>query len=242
MARLLLDHGAVVDDVCQQSFEDWVCWMRFPRSTLAAAKAASPAGDLDFKPWTPLYASCLLGHLGLVKLLLSRGAAVNKRCGATRKTVLMAALEGGCPPEDKCELLDLLLSNGANILAESTEGYTALCAAARSGSVEATRVLLLLLDSIGQLDSSLNPSCGRHSPLHSACAGAKHDVARILLDAGAAVNLILNDGKETPMLVALRSGANAEDKLRTINLLKERGARVPSRVCRRMPPEEHLQL
>jgi ankyrin repeat protein len=86
------------------------------------------------------------------------------------------------------------------------------------GCAEKARLLL-------QLGASPNAVSDEMSPLQLACARENHRLAKVLLDAGADVNV--ENGYFNPLIMALRHTADDEaDVARTVSLLVERGAHV----------------
>ena len=86
---------------------------------------------------TPLVGAADRGHIDIVKLLLSKGAHVNKM-GTEGLTALAAASEGG-----HIGIVKLLLAKGADINKGDLEGWgTALATAAKEGHTGIVKLLL----------------------------------------------------------------------------------------------------
>jgi hypothetical protein len=131
------------------------------------------------------------GHVGIVELLLERGADVNTSDISGTTALHAAAYEG------HEEVVSTLLSSGADVYRRNATGETALITASWSGHVA---VLRRLLRSMG--------GCGldwRHmqgfTALWSACVYGHADVVRALLLAGAD-HTIANDEGTTPQQIA----------------------------------------
>ena len=113
---------------------------------LEAAKALLIGGaDLNTRApckWsapgkTALMLATARGSVGLVRLLLERGADVNAWGGQEQSTALMAAVEKG-----DTVIAQLLLDHGAVINATAREEWTALLLAVRAGDRSMIEILL----------------------------------------------------------------------------------------------------
>ena len=89
------------------------------------------------KSTTPLIRTAFGGHADAARVLISRGAEVNKPEPCDEYTALHAAAQGGHTP-----VIELLMSKGAKIDARDKEGQTPLYQAAFDGHKEAAIYLL----------------------------------------------------------------------------------------------------
>lgn len=120
--------------------------------------------------WTPLHFAAYGGNIGVAKLLLDRGAAIDRRANTKfRNTPLQVSLLTG-----QEEMAAFLVSRGADVRIEQDEGFTALHEAAQIGS---EKLIALLLDAGADPNSSGKD--GR-TPLAMA-RKAGHDAAAKLL-------------------------------------------------------------
>jgi ankyrin repeat protein len=85
---------------------------------------------------TALTFAAAQGEMGIVDLLLLRGAAVYQ-CESSGKTPLIAAIIGGHK-----DIVDMLLQNGADIDGKGRSGWTPVMWAAYEGKTEIARFLL----------------------------------------------------------------------------------------------------
>jgi ankyrin repeat protein len=105
-----------------------------PKDVEVALAAGDKLTDVDSSGWTPLmYAASAYGGTN-VKLLLTRGAAVNARGPRGETALMFAALDGRADQH--------LLSAGADVNASTQDGVTALMLAAQCGDAEAIAALL----------------------------------------------------------------------------------------------------
>ena len=89
--------------------------------------------------WTPLHFAAYGGNLEVAKLLLDRGAAIDRRANTKfRNTPLQVSLLTG-----EEEMAAFLVARGADVRIEQDEGFTALHEAAQIGS---EKLIALLLD------------------------------------------------------------------------------------------------
>jgi ankyrin repeat protein len=144
---------------------------------------------------TPLMTAAAEGHVGVMRLLLERGAEVNADC-KYHETALHYAAENGHE-----EVVSILLSCGAdpsrkdNILRN-----TPLMYASRNGHLGAARQLLQVREC--GLDEGNNDGC---TALWGACLMGHVEILRALLLAGAD-HSIDEDGGWTPRQIAEEHG------------------------------------
>ena len=84
---------------------------------------------------SPLWYACAGGHLQSAKLLLLRGAAVDRECSG--RTPLVVACQNG-----RADVASLLIERGAAIATPTTTGLSALNTAARGGHADIVALLL----------------------------------------------------------------------------------------------------
>ena len=201
MVELLLGAGAEVD----KTEEDG-------RTPLMAASveghrevvkllldARAEVDKADDRGHTPLMAASVEGHREVVKLLLGAGAEVDKaevQDGCT--SLMVASIEG------HREVVKLLLGGGAEVDKADNAGATPLFCA---GLNEHPEVVQLLLDSGADMDRAVNRYPGATRLLWASRVGLL-DMARSLLEAGAAVNSQDDNDWETPLHWAARNGNN----------------------------------
>ncbi len=141
-----LDDGNTVQALLQRGFDPNTTdpkgynplFLALSESSFKAANAllSSPDTQVDVRnsvDETPLMMAALRGQLALVRLLIEKGADVNK----TGWTPLHYAATGG-----HTEIITLLLENHAYIDAESPNGTTPLMMAAQYGTGAAVQLLL----------------------------------------------------------------------------------------------------
>jgi ankyrin repeat protein len=154
-----------------------------------------------------------------VRLLLSRGAAVNVRQAEGRTPLSLAATLG-----NGASTLRLLLEHGADPAIGAANGQTALMAAAVRGDVESMQ---LLLDR--KADVNAKNGAGETALMFAAANGSPAAV-RLLLDRGADAK-IRSKRNETALGNAATAGV--ED---TVRLLLDHGAEVNVRNIRGFSP------
>jgi ankyrin repeat protein len=125
--------------------------------------------------WAPLHFAAFAGNTDVAKLLLDRGADINRRANTKfRNTPLQVALLSG-----QEQMAELLVSRGADVRIEQAEGFTALHEAAQLGN---EKVVKLLLEA--GADPSARSKDGR-TPLGIARKGGHDTIARLLESHGA---------------------------------------------------------
>ncbi|GHA62224.1 ankyrin repeat domain-containing protein [Pontibacter akesuensis] len=172
---------------------------------------------------TPLLAAAAEGHLEVVKVLLERGAFVNAK--ADDNTALsLAAREGHANvvrflmplspkltseekveflitaiDEDKEEMFEYFISQGADINGISKGGWTPLGFAAEEGR---SKFIKLLIDRGAKINY---PSNGARMPLLAAAGEGQLNAVKTLLEAGAEVEAASEQGA-TALSAAAREG------------------------------------
>ena len=181
-------------------------------------------GEAKEGAWAPLPMAAVLGYPGVVSRLIERGAGVDVRAMGGR-TPLMLACESG-----SLECARALIEAGAGLDLEAGDGGTALLTAVDWGRREIMRLLLEsgadiniqdaegwspLLVAIYQGDAGLveellaagadvdaNVYATGQTALLQALQGDKFEIARVLIDSGANVNL-RKEGQWSPLMVAV---------------------------------------
>lgn len=137
------------------------------------------------------------GHEDVVKELLSRGVDVNANTGDERfpqGTALQAACEAG-----KLDIVKLLLDSNADPNLGSGDFTCPIIAAARKGEND---ILELLVAHKAKVDVFGGPD--NSTPLINAAMFLPKESLKLLLDAGADINLADHDGDTALIMTALR--------------------------------------
>ncbi|NXM67810.1 ASB10 protein, partial [Serilophus lunatus] len=202
--RLLLLRGAAVDfapggktalhEACAAASTDCV---RLLLSSGADPEAVSEDG------YRPLHLCKSPDSLECVRQLLQHNASANSRTEIEDDTALHVAARHGL-----AEHVRLLLSHGAELEAENKEGQTPLNAACAQHHEPQDmdryyRVCQLLVDSGASTNAA---DRDRQHPLHLACKNANAQIAELLLERGANVN-VMNYGGNTALHNVLQVAA-----------------------------------
>jgi ankyrin repeat protein len=152
----------------------------------------------DGRGRTALLAATHGNHVEVARALIAAGADVNAKDSIQDSPFLYAGAEG------RIEILRLALAAGADLRSTNRYGGTALIPAAHRGHVEAVKVLLDTRIDIDHVNG-----LGWTALLEAVIlgdGGAAHtEIVRLLVGAGAKVNLADRDGV-TPLAHARRRG------------------------------------
>jgi len=162
------------------------------------------APDATGEVMTPLIYAASLGHIGIVKILLNRGADTEitdgnwtgrcrpgPKCGLT--ALIYAAVEG------HTEIMKVLLEKGAKINGRSPWGQTALMLAAEVGELNVVRFLLEHGADVNARDIY---DLGGKTALMYAARWGHVEIVQALLDRGADFKIKTIDGDETALFIA----------------------------------------
>ena len=201
---------------------------------------------------TALMTAARTGALDVVRLLLDRGADVNAAETWRGQTALMwAAAEG------HAHLIPTMLSHGADVAARSTNGWTPLLFAVREGRIDVVQTLLEAGAGVEEAlpvteetrrggTSAERAATGLNAFLLAA-ANAHYDVAALLVDRGADVNVASRGWTALHQLSWVRKsgiagsnnppppGSGSMTSLEFVRKLVAAGADVNARVTRRPP-------
>lgn len=170
--------------------------MRFPLQVmLAAALAVGAAGSVLADDTIDFFTSVQVDSERGVRAMLAKGIDPNVRDPRSGETALIIALR-----EDSMNVFKALLADPrVQLELAAPNGNTALMMAAYKRNKDAVLALLAKGAKVNR------PGW---SPLHYAAAGGADDIARILLNKGAALNA-LAPGDLTPLMLAAREGHEA---------------------------------
>eukprot|EP00590_Aulacoseira_subarctica_P011569 CAMPEP_0172419808 /NCGR_PEP_ID=MMETSP1064-20121228/6211_1 /TAXON_ID=202472 /ORGANISM="Aulacoseira subarctica , Strain CCAP 1002/5" /LENGTH=336 /DNA_ID=CAMNT_0013159463 /DNA_START=58 /DNA_END=1068 /DNA_ORIENTATION=- len=153
-----------------------------------------PIGN-EYGFYPPLCAVVESGQMELIRLLVERGANVNDAIGCNGMTPLFLAAQEGYEEMCKC-----FIANGADVNAAcSTEACTPLHIAAQFGH---TKVVKVLINSHANLNS-IKTNDG-NTALMVSIHTVRRDIANMLLDAGANVQIRNNCGCSALMIASNR--------------------------------------
>ncbi|XP_077206190.1 fibronectin type 3 and ankyrin repeat domains protein 1 [Paroedura picta] len=158
--------------------------------------------------FTALMVASQKGYSRLVEILVENGAEVNKKNSSGKDSLMIACFSG------HLDIVQYLRSQGASWQSKDLGGCTAMHWAADGGHYDVIQWMIEDGCTVDDKDSGLE-----WTPLMRLCAmSGKRDVADLLIEAGADVNMKDKDGK-TPLMVAALN--NHED---LVQLLLEKGA------------------
>ncbi|MCC7477342.1 ankyrin repeat domain-containing protein [bacterium] len=181
------------------------------RAAVARLLESGLSPDTDFYLETPIHQAAKFGHVGLVSMLIERGAAVSPEARNGLTPLHLAACYG------QVEAARLLIKTGADVNANGRgtfgPGFSPAYFAAKNGSVEVLELLL----SAGALPDGPD---GFGFPLSE--AGFYNDIEMMELLYRFNANLNARDHEGRTVLAGLRAYGCQE----AVNWLERRGARV----------------
>ena len=171
---------------------------------------AGAAVDAPSNGGTPLIVAADAGHTPVIKLLLARGADVNKARNSKGETALMHAAFR------HHEMVKLLVSAGADVNAQANNGTTALMWAAEG---DQSAIVRLLLDAGAQLETRTQR--GRTALMLAVMRG-NVDTARLLIQRGARIDVLDEDRRS---IMAHAAELKGEDRVRILALLGQKDSK-----------------
>ena len=161
-------------------------------------REAAGTGARDARGRTALLAATYANRVEAARLLIAAGADVNAKDSIGDSAFLYAGAEG------RNEILQMTLAAGADLRSTNRYGGTALIPAAHHGHVETVKILLATA-----IDKDHVNSLGWTALLEAVILGdggpGHTEIVRLLIEAGANVNLADRDGV-TPLAHARRRG------------------------------------
>ena len=202
-AALLLKQGADpnVRDAVTQPAVTAAAYFGLEKTVRALVASGADLRALDNDGAGPLHAAALVGHAGIVRLLLDRGLGVNEAARADGMTpVAYAAVRG------HLSAMRVLLERHADVNVADSGGNSPLLHAAMSGRTAAVRLLL-------ESGANVNAS-SKHgwTPLMAAAWEGEASVVAVLLKHGANATLV-NSQRRSALMLAESEGHRAVVKL-----------------------------
>ena len=212
MTKMLLDYGAdpMLTERTGRSYLTSEVWAKHPKTVaymlnhganINARDNEWQMGDSDGKGVTPLSAAIATGQLGMVRMLLARGACIAKadRTGLIGAVALL---------QDE-SLLKTLLAKGIGIDCKDRRGFTPLMNTAYGGRNETGRQIASMTWLLRHGASVRERNNARQSPLFMAC-WYPQDLPKLkmLLAHGADPNAREKEGSTPLMYASMAGGAS----------------------------------
>ena len=163
---------------------------------------------------TPVYWAAG-GNIKLLNLLIANGADINK-VNKNKEAPLHYAANN----KNNAALVKLLIKHGADVNAADDDGNLPIHNAARKGNTEAVKVLIMNGSKIDifNTDNYYFTNINKLTPLVLACVYEQHEAVKLLIQAGADVNLTEKKAR-TPLHWACYNG-----NIDIVKLLIDNGA------------------
>ena len=152
------------------------------------------------------------GNIDLIRLLIQRGADVNKKDDFGRTPIMYASYTG------QTEVVRILLDNGAYVNEIDSQDITALMLASQ-GEQDNTDTVKLLIDR--RADVNMKDNTGNTALMFAIRGGANTEIVKMLLYNGADVNVQNEITKQPPLLYA-----SSVSITEIVKMLIQRGADV----------------
>ena len=207
VAHLLVEHGALYDIFTAAFLGDVEAVEDLLSRASELADAHDPASDVD--PETPLMHAVFMGQLAVAQLLLERGASVaangarlvRSAADAGNAALMELLLEHGANPSTisagdwvlQEDLADKLVARGANVN-RMPGAWIGLCCTGNSGHKENVALARAML----RCGADVTATYRGRTALHCAAKAGFVQVAEALIEHGADVNA-LNDDGQTPL-------------------------------------------
>ncbi|XP_071793630.1 fibronectin type 3 and ankyrin repeat domains 1 protein-like [Asterias amurensis] len=162
----------------------------------------------DSLGFTPLMIAVQKGNIDIIETLMRFGADINAVNGSGKDSLMLACFAGILP------VVKLLRSYGATYESKDKGGSMAMHWAVDGGNVALIQSMVADGASVNERDSG----SGWTPLLRCAAMGGDPNVAKVLMNAGAEVNIKDKDGK-TPLMIACLNG-----HVTLVQALVERGA------------------
>ena len=158
----------------------------------------------------------------MVEILINHGADIEAQSERTKDTPLSLACSGG-----RYEVVEILLSRGANKEHRNVSDYTPLSLAASGGY---TNIIKLLLAHGAEINSRTGSKLGI-SPLMLAAMNGHTAAVKLLLDMGSDINAQIETNRNTALTLACFQGRHE-----VVSLLLDRKANVEHRAKTGLTP------
>jgi ankyrin repeat protein len=197
IVEYLLSNGAKVDDI-NGALGSTALYQSCLDGTLDITKVLVDAGaTINFKSpsgTSPFYNAIFNKHLPVIEYLISKGVNVDEKIGKNEHTGLFKACEDG-----SLDIAKVLVDAGANINFKSKERYTPLFFAVQYNRKPIVEYLVSKGVKIDEKNGQLE-----HTAMIKACEDGSLDIVKVLVDAGANINL-KSKGEFSPLLYAVEN-------------------------------------
>jgi len=155
------------------------------------------------------------GHIDIVSELLHQGANIETKSNDGAKTALLMATY-----KNNVDIIKLLIEKGANVDTKNNRGDTVLHIAAYMGYDNLVKLYLQHVSVVDHINDQTHTT--KYTALHFATFKGHIDIVRLLIEAGAFINLLDHQGNNCLMLTMLQQHFNVMNMLidEHINVIK----------------------